>query len=207
MRNIERSFGRMKGVSGSCCCDDESRFPKPSENARLWCGLLAEDSQGYVRQTSKCQMFETGWLVWQPDSVGFSWAEVIEIPNISHLFQSSYENSKANLRSLQEWESLGRNEFKFRIFPKSERTESELTNELRCSLMTDILKRNQSFSHVNLMLPQTESALTGFHESQKILENGLVIERLRDRIVPSWQSGDMVIQTFTTYTLSRKDTP
>jgi hypothetical protein len=35
---------------------------------------------------------------------------------------------------------------------------------------------------------------------------GLNIEKLRDRFLPCWQSGDMAIQRFTTYTITRKDT-
>ncbi len=203
MRTIERSYGRLE----RCGCQKQTRFPAPQESTRLICGLLAAEPQGRVRQTTECRLHETGWLVFQPETAGYLWAEIVEITNVSKIFADFQTDSEpSEIRNLEAWEQLGRSEVSFRVCPLEDFHSQSFSCRLRTAVVRDILQRNPKFSHVNLMildeLHQQDDRL-GLNE---FAAAGLFVERLRDRILPSWQSGDMAIRKFTAYTITRKDT-
>lgn len=205
LRNIERVFGAGRRSSGRCGCQSDSRYSLPEENIRLWCVLLANEKRGHVRQTTFCELLETGWLIWQPESVGFRWVEMVELKDMRGLFANDQEDSQPLIRPLEEWEQLGRSDLKYRILCQEEAAVGDLQAAMRVTIAHDILKRNPNFSHINLMVEGL------FEDSAEMLPHahlnsaGLEAERLRDRLLPDWQSGDMAIRSFTAYTLRRKD--
>lgn len=203
MRTIERSYGRLE----RCGCQKQTRFPAPQESARLICGLLAAEPQGRVRQTTECRLHETGWLVYQPETTGYLWAEMVEMSDVRKLFYDfRAESDSLMTRNLETWEQLGRNEVSFRVCPLEDFQSQSFSCRLRAAVVRDVLQRNPKFSHVNLMIlnePHLQDERLGLNE---FATAGLFVERLRDRILPSWQSGDMAVHKFTAYTITRKDT-
>lgn len=205
LRNIERVFGAGRRSSGRCGCQSESRYSLPEENIRLWCVLLANDKRGHVRQTTGCELFETGWLVWQPEAVGFRWVEMIELTDMRGLFVKHPEDSNSLIRPLEEWEQLGRSDLKFRILCEEEASDSNVRSAMRVAIAHDVLKRNPNFTHINLMVGAVPEESDATLPEVRLRAAGLEAERLRDRLLPDWQSGDMAIRSFTAYTLRRKD--
>jgi hypothetical protein len=177
----------------------------PEENIRLWCVLVANEMRGHVRQTSGCELLKTGWLVWQPEAVGFRWAEMIELTDVRGLFVNHREDSHSLIRRLEEWEQLGRSDLKYRVLCQEEASVTDLHAAMRVAIAHDVLKRNPNFSHINLMVEALPEVSADILPNARLSAAGLEAERLRDRLLPDWQSGDMAIRSFTAYTLRRKD--
>lgn len=205
LRTIERVFGAGIRSSGRCGCQSDSRYTLPEENIRLWCVLVANEKRGHVRQTSGCELLKTGWLVWQPEAVGFRWAEMIELTDVRGLFLNHPEDSHSQIRPLEEWEQLGRSNLKYRVLCQEEASVSDLHAAMRVAIAHDVLKRNPNFSHINMTVESLPEASAEILPDARLSAAGLEAERLRDRLLPDWQSGDMAIRSFTAYTLRRKD--
>ena len=197
MRFIERNYGRPE----KCGCQRQTRFPKTQEEAKLHALLLADAPAGRVRDASLCRLFDLGWLVWQPDTGGYLWAEVVEIRNVVRILGET-----GAVRPLAEWEELGRGDVSFRMCPEHDVSAESFSERARISFIRDLLHRNPNFSHINLVTEQALTDSAGCPPASGFDAAGLTVEKLRERLVPSWQSGDMAIQRFTAYTITRKDT-
>jgi hypothetical protein len=202
MRFIERNYGRLE----KCGCQKQTRYPKPQDEPRLYCALLARDEAGRVRQNTECRLYGKGWLVWQPDAAGYQWAEIVEINKVESLLARVESNADADqARSLDDWEQLGRGEVNFRVCPLDDFSQESFSRRLRVSVVREVLQRNPKFSHVNLVTDEDLFESSRDSVVHAFSAGGLSIEKLRNRLIPSWQSGDMAIRTFTTYTITRKD--
>lgn len=206
LRQIERLFGSTRRLGDRCGCQNESRYDNPQETVRLWCGLVTEERRENIRSQTQFRLLKTGWMVWQPESVGFSWAEILEIQNIEQVIEENSQFGVICARPLEAWEDLAGRDLKFRIYSSTDGDEGALKRRLSVDVVREVLQRNSSFSHVNVTVssPHSPSSETQFVADFQC--NGMEVERLRTRLLPSWQSRDMAIQTFTTYTMTRKDT-
>jgi hypothetical protein len=207
MRSIERVYGSVRRLGDSCGCQSESRFPLPEENARLVLALHADENRGHIRETTLCSLLPTGWLILPADSAGFSWFEIIEIENISKIFEEQSPSADSRVHTVHSWQELGRGgSVSFRMIPKSEFFSDSLLMRERQELILEILRKNRNVSHVNLCLPQSSGQAAESLGWSQWEAAGLVVERNHQRWIPDWQSGDMAIRLFTIYTLTRKDT-
>lgn len=205
-RTIERLYGASRRLADRCKCPTESRFEAPSEEPKLWCLVASHVEAGRTTSDTNCSLMRTGWLVWQPQDLGFAWCEILEVDNIHWLFSQGVAAANPLCRSWVEWESLGRGAVGFRVKTLVQGSEEKTIQQFRADLVQEILRRNPSFSHVNLTI-SGESHLsddTGFEDSFAAV--GLTADRLRTRMIPGWQCGDMAIRSFTAYTMTRKDT-
>lgn len=234
LQTIQRLFGSARRLNDRCGCETTPRTANFNESTQLWCGLVTNDARQRVRQESLCRLLDRGWLVWQPEPVGFAWAEVFECDAISLLFECDRTQSLPNsIRTLDQWESLGASTFRFRVLSAAQEglssetlglnsnhdsdtaslvnltlaASEQLTQRLRKVIIGDLFQRNPAFSHVNLTVFQGEPcSLASVWSPNELVTEEFEVEKLRERMVPSWQCGDMAIQRFTTYTITRKDT-
>ncbi|NBW82924.1 hypothetical protein EBR21_14330 [bacterium] len=144
--------------------------------------------------------------MWQPQDLGFAWAEIVEIEDIGLFFEEGLGLVQPLCKPLEEWEKLGRMGITFRTNTSIQGDPTETIRRCRVELVQGILRRNPNFSHVNFMLSQNQMALADGDFERSIAAAGLTVDRLRERLIPGWQSGDMAIHNFTTYTMTRKDT-
>jgi hypothetical protein len=205
-RTIERLYGSSRRLADRCGCQNESRFSSAKEEAKLWCVVVPQEDAGRVTAQSSCTLLKTGWCVWQPGDLGFAWAEILEVDDIGSVFGQESALAQPMSKPLEEWEKLGRMGITFRMNTLVHGDLDETLRRCRVEIVQDILRRNPKFSHVNLTLSQNKQQFADVDFERPFAAAGLTVDRLRERMIPSWQSGDMAIRRFTTYTMTRKDT-
>jgi len=207
LRAIERMYGTTRRMLDRCGCQNESRYPSPSQRSSIWFGLLPASLAPQVVLSSTCSLLDRAWLVLACDGGPFAWAEIWEISGDFGSASGLFDLSFSEPRSLEKWEFIAGNEIFFRVCHGQQNSSSAAVLKLRTAVVKEVIQRNPSFSHVNLSLLFTESEEP---EARPFLASGwpenLEVEPLRKRYVPYWQSGDMAYRLFKTYTIVRKDT-
>lgn len=206
LRQIEKLYGSLRRASDRCGCQNESRHPSPAERAVLWCAVQPLQASRQVLASTPCRLGPAAWLVLSPNGGLFSWAEIWELTNAENIF--NFEDSFNPLlpRTLSEWERLGKNEIRFKVYQNQMLDEAAALAHCRFALVREVMQRNSNYSHVNLSLELSQKEFGLDMERFGANLADFEIESLRERYVPSWrQSGDMAYRNFSAYTITRKD--